>query len=152
MSVKFKRRSASLSMSRRLVIGQVARVSALIAVRFGGSGCGSNGVTVIQASLFRFRLILTPRLRGMPASRIRSASRISAWRSAMKRSASRGNFLRTVIRNSYRGHYRRMVPEILQCLEFCSNNERHRPIIQALDLLKCYADSKLQTFPAEEVV
>ena len=60
--------------------------------------------------------------------------------------------LRTVIRNSYKGHYRRMVPEILQRLEFCSNNERHRPIIQALDLLKRYADSKLQTFPAEEVV
>ena len=60
--------------------------------------------------------------------------------------------LRTVIRNSYKGHYRRMVPEILQRLEFRSNNERHRPIIQALDLLKRYADSKLQTFPAEEVV
>ena len=60
--------------------------------------------------------------------------------------------LRTVIRNSYKGHYRRMVPEILQRLEFCSNNERHRPIIQALDLLKRYADSKLQTFPVEEVV
>jgi TnpA family transposase len=57
-----------------------------------------------------------------------------------------------VIRNSYKGHYRRMVPEILQRLEFCSNNERHRPIIQALDLLKRYADSKLQTFPVEEVV
>jgi TnpA family transposase len=60
--------------------------------------------------------------------------------------------LRTVIRNSYKGHYRRMVPEILQRLEFCSNNERHRPIIQALDLLKRYADSKLQTFPVEEMV
>ena len=60
--------------------------------------------------------------------------------------------LRTVIRNSYKGHYRRMVPEILQRLEFCSNNERHRPIIQALDLLKRYADSKLQTFPIEEMV
>jgi TnpA family transposase len=45
-----------------------------------------------------------------------------------------------------------MVPEILQRLEFCSNNERHRPIIQALDLLKRYADSKLQTFPVDEVV
>ena len=60
--------------------------------------------------------------------------------------------LRTVIRNSYKGHYRRMAPEILQRLEFRSNNDHHRPIIQALDLLKRYADSKLQTFPAEEVV
>src|SRR5271167_4274155 len=31
--------------------------------------------------------------------------------------------LRTVIRNSYKGHYRRMVPQILQRLEFRSNNE-----------------------------
>ena len=60
--------------------------------------------------------------------------------------------LRTVIRNSYKGHYRRMVPEILQRLEFRSNNDHHRPIIQALDLLKRYVDSKLQTFPVEEMV
>ena len=60
--------------------------------------------------------------------------------------------LRTVIRNSYKGHYRRMVPEILQRLEFRSNNAHHRPIIQALDLLKLYAGTRLQSFPAEEVV
>jgi TnpA family transposase len=60
--------------------------------------------------------------------------------------------LRTVIRNSYKGHYRRMVPQILQHLEFRSNNEHHRPILLALDLLKRYANSKLQTFPAEETI
>ncbi len=60
--------------------------------------------------------------------------------------------LRTVIRNSYKGHYRRMVPQILQHLEFRSNNEHHRPVLQAIDLLKRYANSKLQAFPAEEVV
>jgi TnpA family transposase len=60
--------------------------------------------------------------------------------------------LRTVIRNSYKGYYRRTVPQILRCLEFRSNNEHHRPILQALELLKRYADSKLQTFPPEEVV
>jgi len=60
--------------------------------------------------------------------------------------------LRTVIRNSYKGHYRRMVPQILQFLEFRSNNEHHRPILQALDLLRRFSDSKLQTFPLEEVV
>jgi type 1 fimbriae regulatory protein FimB/type 1 fimbriae regulatory protein FimE len=37
-SVKFRRRSVSLSMSRRLVIGQVATISALSAIRFAGSG------------------------------------------------------------------------------------------------------------------
>ncbi len=60
--------------------------------------------------------------------------------------------LRTVIRNSYKGHYRRVVPEILDRLEFRSNNAHHRPIIEALDLLKRYAGTRLQTFPAEEVV
>ena len=44
-----------------------------------------------------------------------------------------------------------MVPQILQRLEFRSNNEHHRPVLSALDLLKRYADWKLQTFPAEEV-
>ena len=60
--------------------------------------------------------------------------------------------LRTVIRNSYKGHYRRMVPQILQALNFHSNNERHQPIIQALGLLKRYADTKVHTFPVEEEV
>jgi hypothetical protein len=60
--------------------------------------------------------------------------------------------LRTVIRNSYQGHYRRMVPKLLAALEFRSNNERHRPVMQALELVKRLADTKLRTFPAEEKV
>jgi TnpA family transposase len=60
--------------------------------------------------------------------------------------------LRTVIRNSYKGHYRRMVPQLLEKLQFCSNNEHHRPVIEALDLLKRHAGSKLPLFPAEEKV
>ena len=60
--------------------------------------------------------------------------------------------LRTVIRNSYQGHYRRMVPKLLAALEFRSNNERHRPVMQALELVKRLADTKLRTFPIEEEV
>ena len=60
--------------------------------------------------------------------------------------------LRTVIRNSYRGHYRRMAPKLLVALEFQSNNERHRPVMQALALVKRFADTKLRTFPADEEV
>ncbi len=60
--------------------------------------------------------------------------------------------LRTVIRNSYAGHYRRMVPKLLDALEFRSNNDRHRPVMQALDLVKRFADTKLRTFPEEEKV
>jgi TnpA family transposase len=60
--------------------------------------------------------------------------------------------LRTVIRNSYSGHYRRMVPKVLQALEFRSNNEGHRPVIRAIELLRRHADTKLRVFPADEDV
>ena len=60
--------------------------------------------------------------------------------------------LRTVIRNSYRGHYRRMVPKLLDALQFRSNNERHRPVMRALEVVKRFADSKVHTYPAGEEV
>jgi hypothetical protein len=60
--------------------------------------------------------------------------------------------LRAVIRNSYRGHYRRMVPRLLAALEFRSNNERHRPVMEALDLVKHFAESKVRTFPSDAEV
>lgn len=60
--------------------------------------------------------------------------------------------LRTVIRNSYRGHYRRMVPKLLAALEFRSNNERHRPVMQGLELVKCFAATKVHTFPLDAEV
>lgn len=60
--------------------------------------------------------------------------------------------LRTIIRNSYKGHYRRMVPTLLAALKFRSNNNRHRSVIDALDLVKRFAGTKVHTFPVEEVV
>jgi TnpA family transposase len=60
--------------------------------------------------------------------------------------------IQTVIRNSYRGHYRRMLPVILRALDFRSNNEAHRPVIRALDLLRKYAGSKAHSYPPEEEV
>ena len=60
--------------------------------------------------------------------------------------------LRTVIRNSYSGHYRRMVPKVIQALEFRSNNEGHRPVIDALELVRRYADTKVRVFPLDEDV
>lgn len=44
----------------------------------------------------------------------------------------------TVMRSSYLHHYRRMVPQLLSTLGFCSNNDVHRPVIKALELLKQY--------------
>ncbi|WP_223934136.1 hypothetical protein, partial [Aeromonas caviae] len=36
----------------------------------------------------------------------------------------------------------------LAALEFRSNNDRHRPVMDALDLVKRFADTKVHTFPA----
>src|SRR5260221_3508950 len=56
------------------------------------------------------------------------------------------------MRNSYRSHYRRMLPRLLHTLEFRSNNDMHRPVIAALDLLRRHADSKMRVYPWEEDV
>ncbi len=55
----------------------------------------------------------------------------------------------TVMRASYGAHYRRMVPQILDILHFKSNNELHRPVIEALELLKKYANTN-HRFYAED--
>lgn len=41
-----------------------------------------------------------------------------------------------VARNSYKSHYRRMVPPILEVLKFRCNNRHHRPVIDAITILK----------------
>ncbi len=56
----------------------------------------------------------------------------------------------TVMRSSYGGHYRRILPLILNQLEFRSNNEIHRPVIQAIELLKKYAHSKQRYYDVGE--
>ncbi|HJX09816.1 MAG TPA: Tn3 family transposase [Candidatus Binatia bacterium] len=58
----------------------------------------------------------------------------------------------TVMRASYSNHYRRMLPHILDTLSFRSNNIAHRPVIEALALLKRYRDSRLQHFPPNEEI
>ena len=42
----------------------------------------------------------------------------------------------TVMRASYSHHYRRVIPALLQALEFRSNNQVHQPVIRALDVIK----------------
>jgi len=60
--------------------------------------------------------------------------------------------LRATIRSSYRGHYRRAVLDLLAALDFRSNNEAHRPVIRALDLVRRYAGTKLRVYPTDEDV
>jgi hypothetical protein len=60
--------------------------------------------------------------------------------------------VQTVMRSAYRSHYRRMLPPLLEALEFRSNNATHQPLIRALTLLKRYLPSRVRTYPVEEDV
>ena len=46
------------------------------------------------------------------------------------------------MRLSYSKHYRRILLAILKHLDFSSNNELHRPVVRALELLKKYVEVK----------
>ena len=50
--------------------------------------------------------------------------------------------IQTSIHNSYKSHYRRMLPLILEALVFRSNNEQYRPVLEALAYFKTLRHSK----------
>lgn len=54
----------------------------------------------------------------------------------------------TVMRASYQGYYRRMVPQLLDVLEFRSNNLLHQPVIRALELMRQFAGRQTQYYEA----
>ncbi len=56
-----------------------------------------------------------------------------------------------ILRASYSNHYRRMLPPLLDALEFRSNNDAHQPVIEALAILKQHRQSRLQHFRLDEV-
>jgi len=60
--------------------------------------------------------------------------------------------LQQAMPRSYQAHYRRLLPPLLDTLQFRSNNDAHQPIIQAMELLKRYVGSKARTFRLDEVV
>jgi hypothetical protein len=57
--------------------------------------------------------------------------------------------VRLVTRTSYGHHYRRIVPALLDVLHFRCNNDVHRPVMRALELLERHRDSKLTAFPRD---
>ena len=57
----------------------------------------------------------------------------------------------TVMRASYRHHYRRVIPTLLQTLEFRSNNEMHQPVMRALEVIKQSADGAPRFYDPEEI-
>jgi TnpA family transposase len=58
----------------------------------------------------------------------------------------------TVMRGSYSHHYRRMVPQLLSVLHFQSNNDQHQPVIEALELVQQYADSRRRFYDEDDEV
>lgn len=59
--------------------------------------------------------------------------------------------IQTLVCNSYRNHYRRMVPKILGALTFRSNNVHHQPVIKALDILGEWPNSRKRYLDVDEV-
>lgn len=59
--------------------------------------------------------------------------------------------IHTKIRTSYAQHYRRMLPRILEGLEFRSNNAAWRSILDAIDVIKVRQDQPGRYFAAGDV-
>ena len=57
----------------------------------------------------------------------------------------------TAVRASYGSYYRRMMPKLLAALEFRSNNGTHRPLLDALDVIRRAEGEGRQFFKADEV-
>lgn len=55
--------------------------------------------------------------------------------------------IRAALQRSYRSHYRRMLPALLNTLEFRCTNTRHQPVMQALEVLKKHLDHKGTAYP-----
>ncbi|MEM8620937.1 MAG: Tn3 family transposase, partial [Actinomycetota bacterium] len=60
--------------------------------------------------------------------------------------------VRATLKASYTNHYRRGLIELLDVLEFRSNNTAHRPVLDALDLVKRHAGAGTRYFPVDETI
>ncbi|WP_344953924.1 Tn3 family transposase, partial [Sphaerisporangium flaviroseum] len=61
--------------------------------------------------------------------------------------------VQTTLKASYTGHYRRGLIELIEVLEFASTNSVHRPVIEALQLVRRHAKAgNITYYPAGEVV
>ncbi len=58
----------------------------------------------------------------------------------------------TVMRASYSHYYRRLAVQILETLEFRSNNETHRPVIEAVETVLEFSARKSRFYPLDEIV
>ncbi|MEU0720716.1 Tn3 family transposase [Streptomyces lavendulocolor] len=59
---------------------------------------------------------------------------------------------REVFKSSYSNHYRRGLMDLLGVLQFCSSNDRHKPVIDALKLIERQKDSSTTYLPLGETI
>ncbi len=60
--------------------------------------------------------------------------------------------VQTTLKASYTNHYRRGLLTLLEVLHFSSSNAAHRPVIDAIALLRCYAGRSERYYPLGEHV
>ena len=60
--------------------------------------------------------------------------------------------VRTRLRASYSGHYRKVLPRLLDALPLRSSNTAHRPVLDAVALIARYVDRAGALFDADEVI
>ena len=58
--------------------------------------------------------------------------------------------IHSVVRASYGNHYRRILPLILNTLDFQSNNKRHRPVMEAIELIRRNRDARHLYYSLDE--
>jgi TnpA family transposase len=59
--------------------------------------------------------------------------------------------IHTVVRASYGSYYRRMLPKLLAAIEFRSNNATHRPLLDALEVIRAAVDDGRQYYELDEI-
>lgn len=56
------------------------------------------------------------------------------------------------MKSSYQRHYRRILPDIINALKFNSNNDKYKPIIEAIEIINKYLDAKSRYYSKDEIV
>ena len=72
-------------------------------------------------------------------------------REAKALGTSQNRRVHTAVRASYGSWYRRMMPKLLDALDFRSNNGMHRPLLDALSAIRRAEGDGRQYFPADEI-
>lgn len=56
----------------------------------------------------------------------------------------------STIRRSYSSYYRQIIPDILDLIDFKSNNSDYQPLVQAIQIIKKHIRSKMHYLPQDE--